>query len=60
MLCLPRGYGDANLYDVKLELLLDGKCVDQRTDRIGLREVALDRTDITTRRIPASSCSGER
>lgn len=50
----PRGYGDANLYDVTLELLLDGECVDQRTDQIGLREVTLERTDITD-----TTCPGE-
>jgi beta-mannosidase len=48
----PQGYGDANLYEVKARLLRDGKTVDTRADRIGLRTVELVRTDITTRDQP--------
>jgi beta-mannosidase len=41
----PRGYGDANLYAVTTELLMDGQVVDSRTDRIGLRTIELRRTE---------------
>ena len=41
----PKGYGDANLYDVTLELLVDGAIRDVITERIGLRRLELDRTD---------------
>ena len=33
----PRGYGEANLYEVTLTLLKDGREVDSRRERIGLR-----------------------
>ena len=39
----PRGYGDADLYTVKTELLHHGKTVDERTERIGLRYATLVR-----------------
>lgn len=35
----PRGYGEANLYEVTFELLHEGKVVDSRKERIGLRTV---------------------
>ncbi|PJB28341.1 glycoside hydrolase family 2, partial [Candidatus Desantisbacteria bacterium CG_4_9_14_3_um_filter_50_7] len=44
----PRGYGRQNLYEVKAELMKDGKVVDRRCDRVGLRTMELVRTDITT------------
>ena len=44
----PHGYGKPHLYDVEFELLLDGEVVDKCTDRIGLRDIQLERTDITT------------
>jgi beta-mannosidase len=43
----PRGYGEAALYEVVLELLLDDDIVDSRTEQIGLREIVLERTEIT-------------
>ncbi len=43
----PRGYGEPALYDAKLELVdADGKVLATDNRRIGLRTVALDRTDI--------------
>ena len=33
----PRGYGEADLYTVTMELLKDGQVLDSRTERIGLR-----------------------
>lgn len=35
----PRGYGEANLYEVRMELLKDGEVVSSRSERIGLRTV---------------------
>jgi len=41
----PKGYGEANLYELRCELLRDGEVVDSRTDHIGLRTVVLERTE---------------
>jgi len=38
----PRGYGDASLYTVKMELLRDGVAVDTREDTIGIRRIEID------------------
>ena len=38
----PRGYGEATLYDAKLEILKDGVVVDSRTERIGIRVLEID------------------
>ena len=35
----PRGYGDANLYTVRMELIRDGAVVSAREERIGIRTV---------------------
>ena len=43
----PAGYGIANLYDVKTELLLDGQEVASRDDCIGIRTVELIRSGET-------------
>lgn len=40
----PRGYGDANLYTVKTELLHHGKTVDVREETIGLRVFQIEHT----------------
>ncbi|MBQ2956118.1 MAG: hypothetical protein IJE08_06630 [Clostridia bacterium] len=39
----PKGSGEANLYTVTMQLLLDGEVVDERTERIGLRTLRLER-----------------
>ncbi len=44
----PKNYGEPNLYLIACELLKDGKIMDSRNDKIGLRKVELVRTDITT------------
>ncbi len=44
----PRGYGEPATYLVRCELLADGQVLDAREDRIGIRTVELERTDITT------------
>ncbi|MBR0144312.1 MAG: hypothetical protein IJM21_09090 [Clostridia bacterium] len=41
----PKGYGEANLYDVTLTLLRDGEVVDEIREKIGLRKLELQRTD---------------
>ena len=41
----PKGYGDPNLYTVTAQLLKDGQVVAERTDRIGIRKVVVDRTE---------------
>ena len=40
----PKGYGDPNLYTVTARLLRSGELLAQRTDRIGLRTVTLERS----------------
>jgi len=42
----PRDYGDPDLYTVRAELLHRDVVVDTREEHIGLRQVALDRTEI--------------
>ncbi|PIX46176.1 MAG: hypothetical protein COZ57_13300 [Armatimonadetes bacterium CG_4_8_14_3_um_filter_66_20] len=44
----PKGYGEPNLYEVTCELRHDGEVVHSRTDRVGLRDLKLRRTEITT------------
>ncbi len=39
----PKGYGEAALYDVRMELIHNGEVVDVRQERIGLRTVRLER-----------------
>ncbi len=39
----PKGYGDANLYNVTTTLLYRGEPVDEKRERIGLRSVRLER-----------------
>lgn len=43
-LWFPKNYGDANLYDVKVQLCKKGEPVDETTYRIGVRTVKLRRT----------------
>ena len=43
----PKGYGNANLYDVTVSLEKEGKQVDSRTFRFGIRTVRLERTSTT-------------
>ena len=38
----PSGYGDANLYQAKMELLRRGEVVDTRTDTIGIRRIKIE------------------
>ena len=40
----PKGYGDPNLYTVTAKLCKDGQVLDERTERIGLRRLVMDRT----------------
>ena len=43
----PKGYGDANLYDVTMELRVGDEVLAERQDRIGLRTIQVDRTETT-------------
>ncbi len=60
----PRGYGEQPLYDVCLSLTdADGKPLDTQHRRLGIRTVALDRTEIHTADRPGRFCflvNGER
>ena len=60
----PRGYGEQPLYDVCLSLTdADGKALDTQHRRLGIRTVALDRTEIHTADRPGRFCflvNGER
>ncbi|MBQ8754022.1 MAG: hypothetical protein IJZ19_03260 [Lentisphaeria bacterium] len=44
----PIGFGDPNLYDFELTLTKAGKTVTQDTQRIGIRTIRLERTEVTT------------
>ncbi|MFH1570315.1 MAG: sugar-binding domain-containing protein [Gemmatimonadota bacterium] len=57
----PRGYGEPHLYEVTCQLVRDGAVVDERRDRVGLRTVELERTDVTTAERPGQfrfRCNG--
>jgi len=41
----PKGYGEPNLYTITAQLVKDGQVVAERTDRIGIRKVVVDRTE---------------
>lgn len=41
----PRGYGEPNLYDLSLQLFKDDELVAERTERFGIRELELERTE---------------
>ncbi|MEA2547757.1 MAG: beta-mannosidase [Chloroflexota bacterium] len=59
----PRGRGEQNLYSVKVELLEDGRRVDELTLIHGIRTVELDRTSVTTETGDGEFCfriNGER
>lgn len=43
----PHGYGEANLYEVKMSVLRHGKTVAERKLNMGIRTVKLVRTDLT-------------
>ena len=38
----PRGYGEQNLYTVKMELLCGDEVLDTRTDTIGIRKIVIE------------------
>lgn len=40
----PNGYGEQNLYEVKVELLCDGDVVDTNVKRVGLRTLNISQT----------------
>ncbi|MCX7030568.1 MAG: glycoside hydrolase family 2 [Spirochaetes bacterium] len=44
----PRGYGDPAMYHVRCELVSGGRTLASRTERIGIRTVELERTDLAT------------
>ena len=48
LLWWPRGRGDANLYDVRVELLSGETVLDSVSFRHGIRTVDLDRSSLTT------------
>lgn len=45
LLWWPKNYGDPNLYDVTATLLKNGRVCDEKKLKMGIRTVALDRTD---------------
>ena len=44
----PRGYGKADLYEVRAELLHQGKVLARRTDKFGIRSLELIRSETTS------------
>ena len=52
----PKGYGDPALYTVTCELLHNGQVVARRVERIGIRTLAVERTELAGRpRLPEPS-----
>ncbi len=47
----PHDLGDSPLYDLRVRLTRDGEVLDERTDRIGLRTVELDRSIVEDGRL---------
>jgi len=43
----PHGYGEPNVYDATLRLILDGEAVHETKTQFGIRTVELQRTDTT-------------
>lgn len=43
----PKGYGEPNLYDIKAEVISDGKILARKEFKAGLRTIRLDRTETT-------------
>jgi beta-mannosidase len=48
LLWWPRGYGDANRYEVTTQLLQNGKVIASRRDMIGIRKLELIRTETSS------------
>ncbi|MDF2720509.1 MAG: glycoside hydrolase family 2 [Paenibacillus sp.] len=48
----PRGYGAAHLYEVTVQLLLDGQVLSERSATLGIRKVELVRSEITSAEHP--------
>lgn len=44
----PHGYGEAHLYELRVELQRHGQVLASRSDRIGIRQAELVRTETTT------------
>jgi beta-mannosidase len=42
----PKGYGDANLYKVTVQLRRSGQTLDERTEQVGIRKLVVDRTEL--------------
>ena len=43
----PYGYGEANIYDAKVRIYRKGVCVHEATTHFGIRDVVLERSDMT-------------
>lgn len=52
LLWWPRGYGEANLYEVHMELLHGDKVLAERRDTFGIRTAELERSDVTSAENP--------
>ncbi len=53
----PRGYGEQPLYDVRFTLTdADGRPLDSQVKRLGIRTVALERSEVNTPDRPGSFC----
>ena len=50
----PRGYGKADLYDVRVELLQKDHVLAARQQKVGIRTVSLDRTDLNSEDEPGA------
>jgi len=59
----PKGYGKADLYNVTAELIYKDGVVDRRVEKIGIRQIKLDYTEINTKADPGRFvfvCNGEK
>jgi len=60
----PRGYGEPALYDAEFSILdLDGNVIDRNVQKIGIRTIRLDYSEVNTKEKPGRFCfivNGER
>lgn len=47
LLWWPYGYGDANIYDTTIKVILNGEVVTSKQFNVGIRTLKLDRTSLT-------------
>jgi beta-mannosidase len=56
----PKGYGDPNLYTIMVQLLHHGKVAAERTERVGIRKLSVERTELAGRSRRLEPAEAER